>query len=186
MKEDEDLNLLIDLIKLRKKYGSRRFDQLTERLSDPMFITSLMEVTKKIPEIQYEHGTAKRRTSHSLSLDELIEKIKVDPAKKQCLLELLAILMNPLKFRMLGDVRTFLSENEIGETTGRTRREILTFAIERLKEFPLEKLQVIVDIAKKEPDHGSDLQEWANIIMGKRDDESNEGQNRGDEKGREP
>ncbi len=190
--EDESIEILIDLLKLYKKYGNDAIDRVRQLLRSKKFLTESIEILEEMPEIdrrimryqtksrslnsienRRKPTTFKRNNetqSASKNVYKELEKLKEEfPQRYNVLNEAYSRLKSGALLPKMSDIRNFAKENHINETIGNDRRSsirlLMIFLIK--SKNSMEDLDRLIKEMVKFTSIGdtSTLQRWANIIM---------------------
>lgn len=168
MTTQPELDLLIDLAKLLKKYGPEPFESLAESISSPEMAQHLsrilIQVTKTartIPKTKREKGL-KQEPSIPKSL---ITLEGVEPEKYQLLMSFYTNLTAKTLLPSLRDIKEFAMECGLPEVRAKSRQKAISPLISSLVKFPNEQLIGKIQSVKKYDMSDRSLEGWTNIIL---------------------
>lgn len=174
MKEDRQLDLLTELLRLQRKYGKEQLSQLATALRDPTFlshITSLAEALSQDILLKASLTSArKRKPTTAETLDRIVGEIPVkDDGRWQLLRDICAALTEERKAKTKQEVLRLAADNGLQIGNPKTRAEAVISLIRELRLSPIEDVQrVAEDIQKRLADGDGSLQGWSKIILKKR------------------
>lgn len=174
MTDKAAVQLLTDLLVLRKRYGKKAFSDLKQILDDPNWKGSIVEILDELSNVDLKRPTSKpqrKEGSSALTIEEKV-KSKVD----KCFLDtdarksvVLAFAENFMKRRILETnekaTRFLYNLSKSESTKGLTRQRILEIMLEELAKMDSDTLKIVVDSAKTQASPQGDLSKWANIII---------------------
>lgn len=168
MKTQQELDLLVDLAKLLKKYGPEPFELLAKSISSPektqhllALLTQLAKISRTIPKTKRE-AQPKQRPSIPRSLIAL-EKVEVQ--KYQLLMSFYTDLIAKKILLSLRDIKEFAIDCGLPEVRTKSRQEAISPLIGSLIKFPNEQLIAKIQTLKKYNTGDRSLEGWSNIIL---------------------
>lgn len=173
MNDKPELELLIDIAKLLKKYGPETFEILAERLSNPDFSESLVSILAKTAKANKTLTTSKTSTSTKRSRrrdfrSSLMELGKTDPEKSELLLKFYTKLIAKSVLPTLRDIRSFASDRSPQSIKAMSRDKAIIPLIKILLPKPLDELKdLLSEITPVSELDDRSLEGWSNIILNK-------------------
>lgn len=172
MSDKPELELLIEVAKLLKKYGPDAFEKLAENLSSPEFsekLTAVLSTTARIArsvkkDVLLSEGKQTPRDFRS----SLVALAKTEPEKSDLLLKFYDGLTAKTLLPTLRDIRSFVSDMGLPSLKATARdKAIVPF----VKSFlPLNIEEIRAKLARINPVSSSSdrsLEGWSNIILDK-------------------
>lgn len=195
MKADLDqFDLLLDILKLYRKYGKNTFKLLSNTLNDESFLESLDIILEKTPERDHfirklisEPMLGKNKSSMNLSseksrlkpstedyLRKRIEKIKENNLTRYSYLnEIYSKLQNREYLPTLASFKSFANENNLIHLIKKDRKNSVYALMKYLIDLSETSHEINILVASMEQtsllDRGNTLSKWSNIIMGKKE-----------------
>jgi hypothetical protein len=173
MKEDPELDLLADIVRLLKKFGPEPFERLAEQLSSPEFLERVRLLLSAGARACRESETkgfvrAKKDRYEGGFRLALVELQKTEPEKASLLLKFYDDLSSKSVLPTLKDLRAFALSAGLPPLTESTRPKALVRLVESLQAQPLEELRKILSRIEPIPDsEDRSLSSWARIILDK-------------------
>lgn len=170
MRTQRELDLLVALAKLVKRYGPEAFESLAESISSTEMtqhlsgiLTQVAKGARTIPKTERK-TPLKQKTSIPKSL---IALESVEPEKYQLLMNLYTDLTAKTALPTLRDIKGFAMECGLPEVRATSRQKAISPLINSLAAFPNEELIAKIQSVKKYDTGDRSLEGWANIILGK-------------------
>lgn len=170
MKAQRELDLLVDLAKLLKKYGPEPFESLAESISSPGIaqhlsgiLTQVAKTGRTIPKTRREKGL-KQEPSIPKSL---ITLESVEPERYQLLMNFYTNLTAKAVLPSLRDIKEFATDSGLPEVRAKSRQKAISPLISSLVKFPNEELIAKIQSAKRYDTSDRSLEGWTNIILNK-------------------
>lgn len=170
MNEDKKLDLLIDLAKLFKKYGSEPFENLAESISST-------EITERLKKLLKGSVSISRSVSTSLdsgagrvpkTVREKLEALKnSEPQKYELLTSFHASLLAKVVLPALRDIRDFARDHGLHAITGKGRSDAVSQLIKQLIPLAYEDLREKLSSPRLHRDGDRSLEAWSDLILGK-------------------
>lgn len=168
MKTQRELDLLVDLVKLLKKYGQEPFESLAKSISSPemtqhlsAILTQVAKTGRTIPKTKREART-KQRPSVPRSL---IALEKVEPQKYRLLMDFYTDLIGKIVLLSLRDIKEFAMDCGLPEVSAKSRQEAISPLIGLLIKLPNEQLTAKIQLLKKYEAGDRSLEGWSNVIL---------------------
>lgn len=179
MKTQRELDLLVDLAKLLKKYGPEPFESLAASISSPemaqhlsSILTQVAKTGRTIPKTKRK-AEQKRGPSVPRSLTALES---VEPEKYQLLMNFYTKLIRKTVLSSLRDIKEFAIDCGLPEVRAKSRQKAISPLIGSLVKLPNEQLIAKIQSLKKYDLGDRSLEGWSDLILDKhrRLDESSE------------
>lgn len=168
MRTQQELDLLVDIAKLLKKYGPETFDSIAKLISSPEMtqqlphiLTQVAKIARTTPKTKREAGQ-KQRPSIPRSL---INLESVYPEKYQLLMKFYTDLITKTVLPSLRDIKEFALECELPEVRAKSRQRAISPLISSLIKLPNEQLTAKIRLLKKYDADDRSLESWSNIIL---------------------
>jgi DNA-binding transcriptional MerR regulator len=170
MTDQQELDLLIDLVKLVKKYGPVSFEELAKYLSSqattqelPQILTKVAQMTRAIPE-------KKQKKEQATAIPKALISIEHSEPEKYLLLKVFYDkLTAKAVLPTLKDIKEFLRESGFPEAHADSRQKAINPLVSSLvKSSNKEILNKIQSISKYKSGYRS-LEGWGNIILNGKD-----------------
>ncbi len=170
MKTQRELDLLVDISKLLKKYGPETFESLSELILNTEITEQLSQIliqsSKTARSIQKEKRET--RAKQKISIPKLlIDLEKIEPEKYQLLMNFHTDLVEKKILTSLRDLKNFAMECGLPEIHSNSRQKALNPLINSLVKFPNEQLIQITQSLDKYDSSDRSLEKWSNIILKK-------------------
>lgn len=190
--DEESIDVLIDLLKIYKRYGGRKMTEVGDLLKQKDFFAELADILEYLPELNRnitnkhhrnqnsqplkvelnkslskpKKGTGTRNRSISKELKRMKEK---SPKKYKVLSEIYSRLLSGDLLPTVADIRNFAIENHIAEAVGKDRRtatrHLMIFLIDS-KNSRGDTDHLLREMVKFTSNKdNSTLQRWADMIM---------------------
>lgn len=175
MTDERRLDLLIDLVKLVRKYGPDSFDELAEYLSSqttthdlPQVLTKVAQMVRSLPERK-----EKEEKKQVAPIPKTLLSIKRLEHEKYQLLkpfydELTAKTMLPT----LKDIKEFSRETGLPEIHADSRQKAVSSVINSMVKFSNKEILTKIQSITKYKSGYRTLEGWGNIILNGKDSES--------------
>jgi len=173
MTEKPELDLLIDLAKLLKKYGADSFKDLAKLLSSqtitqelPQILTKIAQIAGTIPEKKQKKG----KESSSYAIPKVLISIEdSNPEKYKLLKEFYDELIAKAVLPTLKDIKEFLQESGFPDIHADSRQKaiipLVSFLVKSSNKEIMDKIQSI----SKYKSGNRSLEGWGNIILNGKD-----------------
>ena len=179
MKTQRELDLLVDLAKLLKKYGPEPFESLAVSISSPemtqhlsVILTQTAKIGRSIPKTKRETGPKEKPpVPRSLATLESVEQ-----EKYQLLMSFYSDLIAKKVLPSLRDVKEFAIDCGLPEVRAKSRQKAISPLIGSLVKLPNGQLIAKIQSLKKYDLGDRSLEGWSDLILDKhrRLDESSE------------
>ena len=172
MIRERELDLLIDLLKLRRKYGAESFELLAKALSSPEMTKQLSEILDNIPrkaKTPYVKKKSRRANKHKVP-KALVTLEKVDPQKYELLLKFFNDLVAKTVLPSLGDIRYFAEELGLPEVRAKSRQKAISPFISSLALLPFDKIKSRFQSSGIYRTGDRSLKGWSRIILDKKEE----------------
>lgn len=173
MNDKKDLDLLVEIAKLLKKYGPETFESLASNLSSPDFSGYLIDIlsksarTAKSVKINQGASSKKRKTQRDFR-ESLVELGKSEPDKSKLLLDFYERLVEKAVFSTLRDIQTFLTDQGFQAPKAKARDKAIIPFMKVLMSLSLGKLKDCLDeINSLTARNDRSLRGWSDIILDK-------------------
>lgn len=168
MTTQPELDLLVDLAKLLKKYGPEPFELLAKSISSPEMTqhlsTSLIQVAKIARKTLKTKGPA--RSKQEPSIPKSLTSLKnIEPEKYQLLMNFYTDLTAKAVLPSLRDIKEFAVECGLPEPRAKSRQKAISPLINLLVQFPNAQLIAKIQSAKKYDTGDRSLEGWTSIIL---------------------
>jgi hypothetical protein len=179
MKTQRELDLLVDLAKLLKKYGPEPFESLAASISSPEMTQHLSVILTQVAKIGRSIPKTKRKTrpQERPSIPRSLAALKsVEQGKYQLLMNFYTDLIAKKVLPTLRDIKEFVIDCGLPEVRAKSRQKAISPLIGSLIKLPNEQLIAKIQSLKKYDMGDRSLEGWSNIILDKhqRLDESSE------------
>ncbi len=165
---EQELNLLIDLAKLVKKYGVETFEALEKSISSPETTQRLSHIlmqvsttSRKIPKIK---GDTKSKQDHSIP-KALMSLKGVDPEKYQIISYFHNNLLSKTVLPSLRDIKEFATDNGLPEVHAKSRQKAISPLISSLIKLPNDQIITKIQSLKNYRTSDRSLEGWSNLIL---------------------
>lgn len=172
MIRERELDLLIDLLKLRKKYGAESFELLAKALSSPEITKQLSEILANIPskaKTPYVKGKSRRAKKYKVP-KVLVTLERVDPQKFELLLKFYNDLVAKKVLPSLGDIRYLAEELGLPEVRAKSRQKAISPFISDLALLPHDKIKSRIQSIGAYRTGDRSLEGWSKIILNKKEE----------------
>lgn len=177
MSENKDTELLIELAKLLKKFGTGSFDTLAENLSKPEFserlvlvLTSISKASKSLPQ------KPKRKSSSRDFRSSLVESAQSEPGKFELLIKLYDDLGAKTILPSLRDIKFFVEDVGLNPMKATDRSKAVIALIKQLSLLNADEIRSKVSNLKfNNFKDDRSLEGWNNIIFNKNRRDEKEG-----------
>jgi hypothetical protein len=167
MNDNREFDLLADLAKLNKKYGSQAFEDLAERLKDPYFLKRFEEILDSTARLSRTSRPLKKRRSKTQTQDFRTSLVSLAQAEKRALL---IDLFDGLKARAflptLREMQNFAFENNLPPVKTTSRERAVVPFVKVLMSMPIEDVRHYVKRIQSTSTDTRGLEGWSDIIFG--------------------
>jgi hypothetical protein len=173
MTKQRELDLLIDITKLLKKYGRESFVSLAESLSSPEMnrhLSNILTQVAKTKETIPKKGRKTVATRRQLIPRVLVNLEKTEPEKYRLLNKFYNELITKAVLPSLDDVKEFARESGFPEVRAKSRQKAISPLLGWLAGFSYDELTVKIQSASKYRTGDRSLEGWSNIILDKKKD----------------
>jgi len=170
MKTQRELDLLVDLVKLLKKYGPEPFELLAASISSPEMSQHLSTILTQVAKIDHTIPKTKRKTKprKKPSVPRSLTALKkVEPEKYQLLMNLYTDLIGKTVLPTLRDIKEFVADCKLPQVRTKSRQKAVSSLIGSLIKLPNEQLTAKIQSLKKYDIGDRSLEGWSNIILNK-------------------
>lgn len=170
MKTKRELDLLIDLAKLLKKYGPGSFESLAESISSPETAQKLSVVLVQVAKIGRTIPKTKRNIRHKKEPSipkSLIILEKIEPQKYKFLMNFYNDLIVKKILPSLRDIKEFATDCGLPEIRAESRQKAIGPLISLLIKFSNEQLIAKIQSLKKHDTSDRSLEGWSDVILKK-------------------
>lgn len=172
MIRERELDLLIDLLKLRRKYGAKSFELLAKALSSPEMTKQLSEILANIPskaKTLYVKKKSQRANKYKVP-KALVTLERVDPQKYELLLKFFNDLVAKTVLPSLGDIKYFAEELGLPEVRAKSRQKAISPFISSLALLPFDKIKSRFQSSGVYRTGDRSLEGWSKIILDKKEE----------------
>jgi len=168
-----ELELLIEIAKLFKKYGPETFESLAANFSSPEFserLVTILSTTAKIARTAQPKGTeqAERKRPPRDFRSSLVALENAEPEKSALLVRFYDDLMAKTVLPTLRDIQAFVSDAGLPSVKATARDKAITPFLKTLVPMPLDELRTrLSDIRSVSIRDDRSLEGWSNIILDK-------------------
>lgn len=165
---EPELDLLVDLAKLLKKYGPEPFELLAQSISSPEMTQHLSSTLIQVAKTARTIPKTKRepRLKKEPSIPKSLTSLKsVEPEKYQLLMNFYTDLNARAVLKSLRDIKEFAMECGLPELHAKSRQKAIGPLISSLVKFPNEQLIRKLQSIKKHDAGDRSLEGWTNIIL---------------------
>ncbi len=173
MSEKKELELLIDIAKLLKKYGPETFESLAKNLILPDFSERLASVLSRAAKIaesvpSKELKAVKKKTPKKDFRSSLVELDKTDPEKSGLLLSFYDNMIEKKFLPTLRNIHTFLSDMGFQPPKAKSREKAIVPLVKMLSTLSIDELiECLNDVKAVSRQDDRSLEGWSNIILDK-------------------
>lgn len=168
MKTQRELDLLADLAKLLKKYGTEPFESLAASISSPEMTQHLSVVLTQVAKIARTIPKTKRKTrsKERPSVPRSLTALKnAEPEKYQLLMNFYNDLIAKSILPTLRDLQEFAIDCGLPEVRAKSKQKAISPLIGSLIKLPNEQLIAKIQSLKKCDMGDRSLEGWSNIIL---------------------
>ncbi len=174
MIEEQEMDLLLDLLKLLKKHGDKTFSSLANKLTSGEVIGNLsqilMQVSKRAEKMPRPEKERKGKQQHPIPKS-LSTLEKIDPQKYGILIEFHRDLVAKRVLPSFRDIKQFATDCDLPEIYANSRQKVINPLIEALVVSPNEMVHEWIKSAKSGQQTDRSLEGWGKIIMKKKQGE---------------
>jgi len=170
MNRKTELDLLVELAKLVKKYGPESFEALSDLLSSPVMTQRLPSLLKEVAKESRTNTTVKqeikniKRAPTPRSLNNIEES---EPEKYSILMDIYNSLNDKTALPTLEGIRKFSLDHDLPRITAKTRKLAINQLINSLSGLPEGEFERIAQSFKKYGFDDRSLEGWSDIILKK-------------------
>ncbi len=170
MTEERELDLLVDLARLLRKYGPEPFEALASSLSSPEHSKKLADLLASAARVGRTAGI-KRPTSKARqqleSTRRMLESMKeADRTKYSLLFQLYQDLVEGRLLPSLRDIKRFVDDQELPEVRGTSRQRAIAALIRSLSTMTVEEISQKTERLPRLNLDDQGLKGWSDIILG--------------------
>ncbi len=167
-------DLLIDLAKLLKKYGSDTFLSLADKLSNQEIFSTISNILYTTAKNKPYVSAIKKKQKKTIGIQiqELLESTRnMEPDKFNLLSDFYNRFISKTIFPSIKDIKAFVVNNKIQIPEIKSRDRAALNLIEYLSKLPSDKISIMTDIKvklstiNKKEDSDRSLQGWTDIIL---------------------
>jgi hypothetical protein len=174
MIKERELDLLLDLLKLLKKYGSESFELLANDLSSPEATEDLSriltQVSRKAKTIRQPEKNRGGKQQHPIPKSLFILE-KTDPQKFRILIEFYNDLITKKILPSLSDIKQFAAEYGLPEVRAESRQKAINPLINALVTSPYDKMKERIQSISMHQLGDRSLEGWGKIILKRKPEE---------------
>jgi hypothetical protein len=164
MTSGKELDLVIELAKLLKKYGPDAFASLAASIKSPEFTETLADVLTSIPNISRRNKRAKSNKS-AKHVDNILAIKDTEPEKYAALSKFRADLSAGIVLATMRDIKNFAADCGLPNMTQTSRKKAIGPLIKHLIPLPLEEITNKIKTASRQDVHGPSLEGWSKLIL---------------------
>lgn len=163
-----ELELLVDIAKLLKKYGPDPFELLAKVISTPEMTQHLIELLEQSAKTAKTVKKTKKITKkkHKISIPKLLLEIKESEPEK---FEILTNLYNDLILKnflpSLREIKQLAIEYGLPEINFKSRQQAINQIIDSLINLTLEEIKAKIQLIEKYSGNDRSLEDWSKIIL---------------------
>lgn len=180
MTDKPELELLVEIAKLLRKYGPQAFEDLSSALSSPEFSRCLASVlsgtarqARSLRPEGYDASDRKQRSRDFRS--SLVSLEEIDPEKSELLVKFYDDLMAQTVLPSLRDIRAFASDAGLPPAKATARNKAMVPLLKTLLHLSTDELRSKLSAVKRvSTTDDRSLEGWSSIILNK-DRRSREG-----------
>lgn len=173
MNNELELELLVEIAKLLKKYGPETFEILSGNLSSPEFaerLVSILSTTARVARTVRAKGleTTERKKSPRDFRSSLVALEKTDKEKSTLLIKFYDDLMAKTFLPKLRDIQAFVEDNGLPPAKATARDKAIIPLFKALSPLPLDELRSRLSMLKPvSTKDDRSLEGWSKIILDK-------------------
>jgi hypothetical protein len=168
MKNQREIDLLIDIAKLLRKYGPESFVSLAKTISSPEMVqyvttilTQVVSITRTIPKTKRDF-----RPKEIISEPASLTALKItEPEKYQLLKNFYNDLIGKRVLLTTKDIKEFGVECGFPEIHTKSRKQAISLLIDLLIKLPVEIIMAKIQLVNKYDSGERSLEGWSNIIL---------------------
>jgi hypothetical protein len=168
MKTQRELDLLVDLAKLLRKYGPEPFESLAASISTPemtqhisVLLTQVAKIGRNIPKTK-----RKVRPKEKPSIPRSLTALRsVEPEKYKLLMNFHNDLIGKTVLPTLRDIKEFAIDCGLPQVLGESRQRAISPLIGSLTKLAIKQLMAKIGSLKKYDMGDRSLEGWSNIIL---------------------
>ena len=171
MRKQRELDLLVDIAKLLKKYGPLTFASLAKSITLPEMVQHLSGILTHVAKIGRTVSKTKKysKTRQDVSIPKALITLKsADPEKYQLLMNLYNALVAKTVLPSLKNIKEFAMDCGLPEVRAKSRQKAISpligSLIKSLDELIIAKIQSL----KKYDTGDRSLEGWSNIILNRK------------------
>lgn len=171
MNDKPELELLVDIAKLLKKYGPETFEALAKTLSKPEFSEDLVTILAKAAKAGYANRSPKTDKARGKQptrdfRSTLVAMADSEPEKSELLVSFYDRLKAKTVLPTLRDIQMFASEVGLSPLKVNNRQQAIVPLTKELANLPLEELRVKLSTVKSlSTQDERSLEGWSKIIL---------------------
>ena len=169
--DSKELDLLYDLAKLIKKYGTETFEGLAKQMSKPDFIQQFVEILSTTAKASRTAPKSKRKSASQGSRvdfrSSLINLGKSEEEKSALLVQLYDGLMSRSLLPTLREMRDFVLDHGLPSIKSPARDKAIVPFVKTFLSMPLEDVKMYLKDIRPTSSYNDDrsLEGWSNIIF---------------------
>ena len=174
MTNEKEYDLLIDIIKLIKKYGFETFEDLAKELSSPSIQEKLPEIlsktVKSVKKYPIKQPRSKKTTDSPRSFRAKLSKLKeTEPEKGRILLNFYDDLLSKRCLPNVRDIENFISDAGLRPLTAKARQNAIIPFLKQLVLFEVTEIEkLLINVPPLVKDNDRSLAGWSDIILKKK------------------
>lgn len=168
MKTQQELDLLVDMAKMLKKYGPEPFESLAESISSPEMTQHLSRILTQVVKIARTIPKTKRATEPKQ--EPLIPKVlttlkSAEPERYQILMNFYNDLIAKRVLPSLRKIKEFAMDCGLPEIRTKSRQKAISPLISSLIKLPNRQLVAKIQSLKMRDADSRSLEGWSNLIL---------------------
>lgn len=175
MTNQRELDLLVDVARLLRKYGPDTFARLARYLREPQAMDNLASVLesyartarRRLPSAGRKNRSASKQREQ-FGRDALLALAKDDAEKSELLVLFWDDLQAGRRLPRLKDLREFALDYDLPQAPASSRGRAISSLTKHLMTLPLERVKAILHAAPPSTSsRGASLEAWTNVILNK-------------------
>lgn len=170
MNDRREIELLIEITKLLKKYGTETFSRLADMLSTPQLNDQIIVTLTKTIDISRTLKAEKvetKRTPRDFR-SHLVELGSSEPEKFDLLLQFYDNLIGKSILPSLREIKSFVFDTGLPPIKATTRNKAIVPLLKSLSGLSLDELKAKISMVRTvSPQNDRSLEGWSNIILDK-------------------
>jgi len=168
LKTEKELNLLVDIAKLIRKYGPEPFESLAQSILSPQLsqdLSNILMQTSKVARAISEEKEKYKTKEESPILRSLLALKRKEPEKYRLLTNFHNGLVTKTLLPSLREIKEFASDCGLPEIRAESRQKAISPLVGSLAKLPYEQLAEKIKSIRKHGKEDRSLEGWTNIIL---------------------